>query len=60
MTNQELENLKIQHAIACEELHKAVDKANALKIKIYNIEIDTAYRRELIEKHEKNKLGNPK
>ena len=48
MPTQELETLKIQHALATEEMHREVDKVNGLRTKIYNIEIDTAYRRELL------------
>ena len=47
---QELENLKIQLAQAEKERDAAIEKANALRMKIYNIEIDTVYRRELMRR----------
>jgi len=42
MTEETLEELKLQHTLAVEEMVKAVDKVNELKMRIYSIEAEKA------------------
>jgi hypothetical protein len=46
MTEETLEELKLQHTLAVEEMVKAVDKVNEIKMRIYSIEAEKA-RKEL-------------